>query len=58
MDVPAKVTKFSTDKELVEFTHKIANENGDVSFAIETAQDAIDYINEYCDNLKYSETFE
>jgi len=43
---------FNTSVEFLNFVYKILEENDDVNtFVIESEQDAIDYINEYCDNL-------
>ena len=48
-----KVTICNTDAELIEFVQKICVENEDTEhFAIHTAEDAVDYIELYCDNLK------
>lgn len=48
---PIIIFESNSDKSTVEFTKKIANENEDNDFAIETFQDAKDYIEKYCYNL-------
>lgn len=51
----AVLLETASDKELVEFTQKIAIENEDYDFSILGASDAIEYIEDYCDNLSISE---
>jgi hypothetical protein len=43
---------FITGIDFLNFVYIILEENDDINnFTIETEQDAIDYINTYCDNL-------
>jgi len=48
-----KISEFKTDQEFYRFVHKIMTENGDdFGFLYAKGIDAIDYIDNYCDNLK------
>lgn len=48
-----KISSFNTEKEFIDFTNTIINENGDSNeFSPITTEDCKDYINEYCDNLE------
>lgn len=49
---PHKVSKFNNDKDFIDFTNLIANENDDSEFILDTVDKCINYINVYCDNLK------
>lgn len=49
---PHKITTYKTEQKFIDFANRICIENEDNNhFAIHNAQDAKDYINEYCDNL-------
>ena len=43
---------FENANELIDFTRKIVIENEDFDFSILGMSDAIEYINDYCDNLE------
>lgn len=44
------VKEFSNDRDFVEFVNNIQEENSD-KFILQTTQQCINYINEFCDNL-------
>ena len=46
-----KITRFKNDAELVNFVRKVAIENGDDDIAITCIDEAISYLNNYCEDL-------
>ena len=40
-----------SERELIDFTKEIINENGDTEYSVLGISDAIEYIEDYCDNL-------
>jgi len=48
-----KISNFNTEKEFVDFTTVIIDENDDSNeFSVNTIKDCEDYINTYCENLE------
>lgn len=47
-----KITELKTDIDLIEFVKKIVIENEDYNYSVLSISDAIEYIEDYCDNLK------
>ena len=41
------------EKDLISFIKKIVIENGDLEYSVLGISDALEYISNYCDNLKY-----
>lgn len=54
LDENEKTSFFRSDNELIGFANLIAKENEDESIPIQTVQQAKDYINEFCPDLKLS----
>ena len=52
LDENTKITELKTDLDLIEFVKKIVIENKDYDYSVLGISDAIDYIEDYCDNLK------
>jgi hypothetical protein len=46
------IGKFKTDAEFIDFMNTILKENGDENFSIIGVSDAVEYLNDYCDNLE------
>ena len=53
LDENEKITTLNSEMELIGFTFLIISENDDLSeVMIQSKQDCIDYLNEFCPNLK------
>lgn len=53
LDENEKITTLNSEMELIGFTFLIMSENEDLTkFVIQSKQDCIDYLNEFCPNLK------
>ena len=48
---PLKISLFETDEQFITFVKEIALENDDTDTVILTKEDAINYINEFCEEL-------
>ena len=46
-----KITVLNSDLEFIEFMRKIAIENLDFDFSILGVSDAMEYLDDYCENL-------
>lgn len=49
---PIIIFKGTSDLELIEFVKLIVKENGDVDYSILGVSDAVEYIDDHCDNLR------
>ena len=53
LDENEKITKLNSEMELIGFTFLIMSENEDLNeFTILSKQDCLDYLNEFCPDLK------